>query len=106
MKTVEQRLADFLIQPGARVSNSELRFIADMRVAAREGVGYGFMQQVIEWEWQNTGVGAFGPEYFNKRIAALEKKVAELERDFEYDAHERRIIELYRANKAMILYFE
>lgn len=72
--TVEDRVKEWLKQPGARVMPGETEFIADMRKAALHGVGYGWMQQVIEWEWQSKGAGAWGPEYFEKRIAELTAK--------------------------------
>ena len=50
-QTVEQILAIWERQPGARVSTAERVFIEDMREAAKDGVGYGWMKQVIDWEW-------------------------------------------------------
>lgn len=73
--TVEQKLDDWLQQPGAFVTQDERQFIADMRKARSAGVGYGWMQQIIEWEWQSTGVGAWGPEHFQRRIQELEQKL-------------------------------
>src|SRR6476619_3208571 len=67
--TVEQHLGRHLSLPG------EKEFIRDMRKAASYGVGYGFMQQVIEWEWQDAGPGAWGPQYFNAEIRSLENKL-------------------------------
>lgn len=58
-KTVEEILAIWEKQPGARVSIAEREFIRDMRHAASKGVGYGWMKQVIEWEWQATYPEAF-----------------------------------------------
>jgi hypothetical protein len=73
-KTLEDRLLEWQSQaPTCRVTNAERKFIADMRKAAECGVGYGWMQQAIEWEWQSKGEGAWGPEYFNQQIAELEK---------------------------------
>ena len=67
--TLEERLAQFLRQPGSVLTADELAFIEDMRVARAAGVGYGWMQQVIEWEWQSADpVGAWGPEYFRKQL--------------------------------------
>lgn len=82
--TVEQHLAALWVQsPDTNcVSPEEWVFIRDMRNAARLGVGFGFMQQVIEWEWQAFCVargmpnGAWGPEYFNARIQELEAALA------------------------------
>jgi len=70
--TVEQILAEWEQQPGAVVSPDEKRFIGYMRECAKYGVGYGWMQQVIEWEWASKGIGSWGPSYFEKRIAELE----------------------------------
>ena len=77
--TVEDKLREWLDSaPGAFVTTPEIDFIRDMRSAAKGGVGYGFMQQVIEWEWNSqVKEGGWGPEYFQKRIAALEKLLAE-----------------------------
>jgi hypothetical protein len=51
--TLEERLAEFLKQPGTFVTEAEMQFIRDMRKAAERGVGYGWMQQVIGWEWEH-----------------------------------------------------
>ena len=68
--TVEERFAEWEKQPGAKVSQAERNFIDDLRHYAAQGVGYGWMQQVIEWEWQaKDPTGAFGPEYFEKHRA-------------------------------------
>lgn len=74
--TLEQRLADWLKQPGAFITPAERQFIEDMRKARTAGVGYGWMQQMIEWEWKSTGIGAWGPEYFQCRINELEQQLA------------------------------
>lgn len=63
--TAEDRLAKWSEFSGMSVPQPESEFIADMRKAARAGVGYGWMQQIIEWEWQSVGSGAWGPELFN-----------------------------------------
>lgn len=69
--TLEEKLNLWLRQPGASVAPAEQQFIADMRKAAAAGVGYGWMQQITEWEWQSKDpTGAWGPEYFEKRAAA------------------------------------
>lgn len=70
-KTLEQRFATHLLQPGSFITSHEKQFVAAMRLAAMNGVGYGWMQQVIEWEWQSKGPGSWGPEYFEKEIAEL-----------------------------------
>lgn len=74
--SVEENLATWLKQPGAFVTPAEQAFISDMRKAAAAGVGYGWMQQVIEWEWQSKGPGAWGPNYFRNRIKELEAAVS------------------------------
>lgn len=52
-RSVEQILADWEKQPGARVTIAERAFIQDMREAFAAGVGYGWMKQVIDWEWDH-----------------------------------------------------
>jgi hypothetical protein len=71
--TLEEHMAEWLKQPGTLVTPAEKRCIEAMRDAARDGVGYGWMQQVIEWEWQTKvpGGGAWGPEYFGAEIERL-----------------------------------
>lgn len=70
-------MAEWLSQPGAFVTDAEREFIRDMRKAATHGVGYGWMQQVVEWEWQGTSEygHAWGPEYFEAKIRELEAKL-------------------------------
>lgn len=76
--TVEDRLDQFKRQ-GGFVTAAELAFIADMRKAAAQGVGYGWMQQITEWEWNaTTEHGGWGPEYFGKRIEELKQENARL----------------------------
>lgn len=59
--TVEEILAEWSKQPGAIVTAAERQFIADMRKAAAAGVGYGWMRQVIGWEWKAAdGIGPPG----------------------------------------------
>ena len=69
--TLEEHLDRFLKQPGTFVTADERVFITHMRQAKAAGVGYGWMQQVIEWEWQSKGPGSWGPEFFAKEIARL-----------------------------------
>lgn len=76
--TVESKLAEWSRQPGAFVTLAEVTFIEHMRQARAAGVGYGWMQQVIEWEWQTNGQAAWGPEYFGKRIRELESDISAL----------------------------
>ena len=40
MPTLEERQAEWLDQPGAFITDAERAFIADMRRAAANGVGY------------------------------------------------------------------
>lgn len=51
--------------PICRVTQEEKEFILAMRDASRKGVGYGWMQQIIEWEWQDKSGEemAWGPEW-------------------------------------------
>lgn len=51
--TVEDRLAKWLEQPGTFVTAAERQFIEDMRRARAAGVGYGWMQDIIGWEWES-----------------------------------------------------
>lgn len=76
--TIETKLAAWAAQPGAgRTSSAEWEFIADMRRARDHGVGYGWMQQVIEWEWQaKQPGGSWGPEYYEGTIRTLEDQLA------------------------------
>lgn len=82
MPTVEERLAEWQAQsPACRTTGPEWQFIRMVRDAASKGVGYGWMQQVIEWEWQASCQGmAWGPEHFQQRIAELEAEVRRLRR--------------------------
>lgn len=41
-------------ETGARASPAERRFVELVREARALGVGYGFMRQVIGWEWKST----------------------------------------------------
>lgn len=52
--TLEERLEEWAKQPGAVVSAAERLFIRDFRRARKQGVGYGWMLQIIEWEWQSV----------------------------------------------------
>lgn len=58
-KTVEQILEIWSKQPGAVVSSAEREFITYMRLCASRGVGYGWMKQIIDWEWQATNPEVF-----------------------------------------------
>lgn len=76
--TVEQRLFEWAKQPGAVVTSAEWDFIADMRHARANGVGYGWMQQVIEWEWQDESPEtALGPESYERELVAAQAELAE-----------------------------
>lgn len=76
--TLEQRLAQWASQPGAFVTAAEWEFIQHMRDAARCGVGYGWMQQIIEWEWDEKSPHSWGPEYHERQLAALRAECARL----------------------------
>ena len=74
--TVEEYLAEWLKQPGTFVTEAERRFIDDMRKAAVHGVGYGWMQSIIEVEWKaRVPVGGWGPSFFEQRIDELEAEL-------------------------------
>jgi hypothetical protein len=74
---IPEKLAVWAQQPNAVVSPAEMAFLAAIREARAGYVGYGWMQQVIEWAWQEeSGEGAWGPEYFGKQIAQLEAELA------------------------------
>lgn len=75
MATLEDRLSEFLKQPDTSINAAERQFIDDIRRARASGVGYGWMQQVIEWEWQSVSRIAFGPEYYRTQINDLERKL-------------------------------
>lgn len=52
--SVEERLAKWAAQsPRCVVSAAECAFIEAMRRARAGGVGYGWMRQVIWWEWEH-----------------------------------------------------
>jgi len=60
---------------------AERRFVEAMNAAADDGVGFGWMQQVAEWEWRHRhGPGAWGPFYFQRRIEMLEGDLEALEK--------------------------
>ena len=77
-QTLEQYLDEWAQQPGACVTPAERQFIADMRKARFNGVGYGWMQSIIEVEWQSTHGHSWGPRYFEKRIRELEDEIKAL----------------------------
>ncbi len=55
---------------------AEEAFLHVVREAAKEGCGYGWMQQLIECEWrQKDERGAWGPIYFERRIAELQQQL-------------------------------
>lgn len=56
---------------------SAWEFVAALRAAASQGVGYGLMLQLVEWEWQAKGLGAVGPEYYEGEIARLKHQLRE-----------------------------
>lgn len=80
-ETVEEHLAEWAKQaPTCFVTPAERAFIADMRRAAASGVGYGWMQQMIEVEWNAmVAHGGWGPAYFERQITELRQRIEELE---------------------------
>ncbi len=80
-KTVEQVLYEHCKQPGARVTDAERNFIADVRHYAKLGVDYGWMQQMIEIEWNAVSGGmAWGPAYYEKLTQKLEMELKNAKR--------------------------
>ena len=81
---IPEKLKAWSLQPGTVLDPAEEEFVRLLGHYFRDGIGYGFAQQVIEWMWQELaeadGVpgSAWGPEYFNARVAELEKRNAEL----------------------------
>ena len=60
---------------------AERRFVEAMNAAADDGVGFGWMQQVAEWEWLHRhGPGAWGPFDFQRRSEMLEGDLEALEK--------------------------
>ena len=59
-----EKLSKHIDLPGSSISAAERAFLQAVHDSAKMGVGYGWMQQVIEWVWQEAGPGAWGPEYF------------------------------------------
>ena len=66
------------------ISAADSQFIEDMRRAAANEVGYGFMQQVTEWEWQDKHDHSWGPEYFDAEIDRLSSEVKNLKYNIDY----------------------
>ena len=64
-------------------TDADWQFVADMRKAAKAGVGYGFMQQVTEWEWQDNHDHSWGPEYFGEERKKLTDEIGVLQNDKE-----------------------
>ncbi len=77
MPELPKKLQEWLKQPGSVLTQADRDFVQDADLYARLGVGYGFMQQVTEWLWQewadkvNLPGSAWGPEFFNAKIAEL-----------------------------------
>ena len=80
---IPAKLQQWMQQPGARLLPGELEFLEQVRRFAAMGVGYGFMQQIIEWEWQDDCAragfpgGAWGPESHELEMRQLEKELSE-----------------------------
>ena len=83
-RTPEQRIDEWAKQPGAVRMPGTTEFLACVRQYAH--IGYGHMQQLIEWEWQSKAPGAWGPEHFHAELTAAEQRIAELEK---YARHKR-----------------
>ena len=73
---LEDRLLLFAYQPTA----VERSFIEHVRAAHDAGVSYGWMQQIIEWEWQDIDPRhAWGPEFLEAVIAERDDLLIRLE---------------------------
>lgn len=115
-----RQIKEWLKQPGSRLGEDERLFIQCVRHFAGRSVGYGFMQQVCEWEWQaaceRDGLpgSAWGPEYFhNSREKAVlaereacVKLVASAETEDEYctdpDGEERSWVNWSRTRDKIV----
>lgn len=77
-----EKLRKWHQQPYSVLDPECVKFVEQVHEFARRGVGYGFMQQVIEWIWQEETEkrygtnGAWGPEFFAAQIRELETKLA------------------------------
>jgi len=78
--TVEEYLQKWMSQhPSFQVTPEELQFVEAVRKAKAGEVGYGWMQDIIEVEWQHVQPGgAWGPNYFRKTIQKLERIIREM----------------------------
>jgi hypothetical protein len=79
-KTTEDRLLEFAVQNGMEdIPGTATNFIQILRAYQSLGLGYGFMIQLIEWEWQaSSGGESWGPEALNLQIKALSEEVQDL----------------------------
>ena len=65
----------------------EREYLRALREAASQGVGYGWMQQVCEWEWRDYlqgKAGAWGPYYYENLVTRLETEILHLKAKQEY----------------------
>lgn len=78
--TVEQRLQSFVEQYGdSGLPPYVLNFLQIVRTYSAMGLGYGFMIQLIEWEWQHaTGGQVRGPESLNLQVKAMSEEIQDL----------------------------
>ena len=86
MTKMPQKLKDWCNRPySAGIGPEEAFFLNAVYSAHHNGVGFGFMQQVCEWIWQEESPygpdSAWGPEYFGKEISRLESRIKELEQN-------------------------
>lgn len=78
MGDLPKQIVAWMGETGAAMSAADHEFIEAVDRLSRQGVGFGFMQQVCEWRWQEFAErmgfpgSAWGPEYFHRRIAELE----------------------------------
>lgn len=82
--SIPEKLRKWAEQPGAVLTDLDRGFCEMVADYADARGGYGFMQQVIEWLWQERAAkrgspgSASGPESHGKEIAALEAENARL----------------------------
>jgi hypothetical protein len=85
MPKMPRKLREWCARPhSAGIGPGEAAFLAAVYRAHSIKVGFGFMQQVCEWVWQEEcphgPEGTWGPEYFGKEIDRLEAENKELKR--------------------------
>ena len=81
MIPIPKRMLDWEAQDPSvcRITTADLKYIIAVREAYSAGVGFGAMQQIVEWIWQENNPDlSWGPEYYNKKIDKLEAEIRRL----------------------------